>query len=585
MFLYICRFCFYLRYGLQRFRYLDDAPVLIRVCVNAAVRVMKDIFEGDLRVVTFSDYERVPTNHPRARAARRAEDRRLRRRGFKRVEKEKPSATETVQVGSYSAAAYHDMVVVAQRHCNELVGSGQLTLPTDTDTLPVAVWKDAKSDGFAGLNELGKVSPLALNFFTSTHPAAFASYALLGVLLGNDTIPVNTSFWTTKVDGLSIADRVSALDGATIVVGERRLVLQLWVVGDYAELRTQTRVHASAIPFASLSSQVDYGLAARWFGDQPCYGCDLSAFSIYESKGWSGNQNAGWNPYIRVPPHRFIYGRMHGLGHLSGGFFADLTRTFSNVCPGDPLVTRLNTLFHAARTPRSSRSYDPLWTRTANKETSKHNAVPAAYANVYDHSDYDQLMSDVRAFATRHGAVLQQHYHVSADDIVVAMRSLRDVYRLAHTPPSNQLHANHLAYAFDQSAAWVDYVWLNLVRLNAKARTHTTLPPEFSPTYTPMVTGRGISAHYMINHYGDQIRNLGVYAANLHEKGGENLNNLTARIWGHYNMGSVADKSTLAAPLLKRATMCLFARASRPFEPTSSRELSKPYRGGPVNDL
>ena len=84
----------------------------------------------------------------------------------------------------------------------------------------------------------------------------------------------------------------------------------------------------------------------------------------------------------------------------------------------------------------------------------------------------------------------------------------------------------------------------------------------------------------MIYHYADTILELGQYSAHLHEKGGENLNNLMARAWSHGNLGNVPDRRAQARMLYQKSTMIIFSRVSRTHIPTHPSELARPY--GPL---
>ena len=447
---------------------------------------------------------------------------------------------------------------------------GHLALPADSNELPVALWKDAKSSGFPGLGSFKKVSSLALNFPTAKYPASFAAFTLLGTILGDDS-PSITARAFAKPFGeanTTLAQRIAALDGAAITVGDRVVNLKLHVISDYAELGNLLRLPPFSTPFPNLPSQTRLGLAAGWYNKQICCGCTRTVHEMYESSAAEDPVHRSMDALIQLPRSRFVYGRLHGFAHLVGGFTADVCRAVQRISPGTHLTSILSTLYHDSRVPRTERTYHPLF--APGMKYSKHLAQPTTYASVFDdRARYDEVCAHVDRFFNRpsRAAVLAEDYGLDEPwRIARAMIYLRDLYQLARTDPTDAQSIESLADQYQQRARFIDHVWLKLVRGTAPPGRAGPLPVDLQPTYVPQVTGRGVANHFMLHHYHEQMLTLGPVSARLSDQGGENINNLLASAWGHGNLGSVSRRRSLPRLLLRRSLCMLFSRTCT--EPT-----------------
>ena len=432
----------------------------------------------------------------------------------------------------------------------------------------VVLFSDGKSTGFLACKST--VNPILLHFPWCSATGTHQAWLPIGVIIGSmkaRAVVLNAfrSPLRHSPDNLNLSNYLNALNGMRV----GRFILRCKFLGDYDSIRMVSSADRSNVPFPTSGN-----LAVEWFTSHPCSFCERTPHELYESMPAAGGGRPRKDALIQMP---MVYGRLHAMIHVAGGFAADLTRVVAQLDESSGLCLKLARLFHTPVLGSTRQSYDPLWRAGTPRETSAHKAEPIAYEAVLeDEVGYQKLCDEVRAFfddravrdaCTRAG--------IDPKGPEQGLRALRVYYMYLHTDVTE----DEPFRAFKDAAETVDRVWLTFVRATAPPRAGPPPPDDGGPTYVPMCTGRGISSHVGVEHIPDQQRALGRLATKLSEKGGEHYGCFAAEVWNGHRIAKATRKRFHARALLHALVHVHRARILAPPAPNMIENVAYEHKG------
>ena len=515
---------------------------------------------GRWGVMHFDDYVKVDVDHPVRHSKRGTVASRLnswyatKRRKSLHTPQVKGEPKKYTHVGTIAACTIQNLSVYISDYLRILVANGHISKESLVNgKLPVVLHIDGKREGYSGTR--GEIFPILVNFPTARRPGRHISWLPIGVIVGSGS----ASSWTRLFLELGLGPHLSSLDHLEVNFGGRAVRTHAYFLGDYAAIRLLTRTTRSNIPFPCRAQDRARGIDCQWFTRCPCAYCCGSAYDVYESRGGESLKRApATNGLISWPINRFLYGTMHAMMHLAGGFVGDVTRLFDQLAPGHPATKALATMFASPTLPQSMYTYDPLY-KMAERQTSRCKAQPAVYEAVFEgEAEWESDMNLIRELSDDVGVQhTLQEVGITISRIPAALGMLRGLHymwraHVLHSDPAKCISKMELF------SSRIDEMWLSIVRVMVPPSELTVRGVTFNANNS----GRGIASHIALMHMPRQQASLGVLAPRVSEKGGENFNSFASDIWNRYHLSKIKDKRRVPYLFLRYLILIIFGRAA-----------------------